>query len=831
MVNLTIDNRPIEVPEGTKVIDAAARLGIIIPRFCYLKALGAVGACRVCAVKFVAGPVKGIQMSCMTNAMDGMVVSTTDPDAMDFRRQVIEWLMVNHPHDCPVCDEGGHCLLQDTTVAGGHGRRRFTGKKRTYLNQDLGPLVQHEMNRCIHCYRCVRFYREYAGGDDLGAMGIASRVYFGRFESGRLKSPFAGNLIDICPTGVYTDKPARFRARRWDLERAPSVCLHCSLGCNVMPGARYREVLRVEARENEAVNGPFICDRGRYGFFYANHENRPREAGVDGKPAGWDEALDQAADRLQTITDKYGSEAIAVLGSTRSSLETQLDIIQVCEHNHWRSPHFFADQQTEERVRQAASSLDRQLAAGLPDIEQADCLIAIGADPVNEAPMLALAMRQASRRDAAVAVIDPRPVELPFAFNHLPVAANELEIFLAQLVRLACEITGGQKLSPAGRQFSDILTGWTRGREISDELKKFGEALAASSRPAIICGSGLGSSNLPGLAADCTRLLKEICGGGLLFYTLPGPNALAAGLLTSSQPFSSTLDAMEAGEVQALIAVESDPLFHCTDRHRLDRALAGLELLVVLDYLPSATAARANILLPTTTVFESGGSFINQCGRLQYGTPVHHGGLPITWTGKGSHPPRQFSNDIPGGGVKSAGLVLRELADLPEQQDTTLQPPWRGLAKDHPLGAQLQAIPYPANGEIVLPEKSNQPVFHSLAGQEETKGNGKELNVLLCDATFGSEELSFYAALTAKLTPAMPYLYLHPDDAGTGRLRDGDQVNLPIGESKQSFTVKLVNRMAPGHIIIPRHYRLTGINAAWPGKIGLDQLTKEHGDR
>ena len=184
MPKLKIDGIEVEVPKGMKVIEAAERLDIIIPRFCYHHSLGSVGACRLCAVKFLDGPVKGIQMSCMVDAQDGMVVSTTDDEAVDFRRHVIEWLMMNHPHDCPVCDEGGHCLLQDMTVAGGHGLRRYLGKKRTYPDQDLGVFVQHEMNRCIHCWRCRRFYQEFAGYRDLGAMQIANHTYFGRYKDG-----------------------------------------------------------------------------------------------------------------------------------------------------------------------------------------------------------------------------------------------------------------------------------------------------------------------------------------------------------------------------------------------------------------------------------------------------------------------------------------------------------------------------------------------------------------------------------------------------------------------------------------------------------------------
>ncbi|MFB3887704.1 MAG: 2Fe-2S iron-sulfur cluster-binding protein, partial [Thermodesulfobacteriota bacterium] len=172
MPKLKIDNLAIEVPKGTKVIEAASQLGIVIPRFCYHPGLGSVGACRMCAVKFLDGPVKGVQMSCMVDAQDGMVVSTMDEEAVDFRRHVIEWLMMSHPHDCPVCDEGGHCLLQDMTVSGGHSIRRYLGKKWTYQDQYLGPLVQHEMNRCIHCWRCRRFYQDFSGYRDLGAMQI-----------------------------------------------------------------------------------------------------------------------------------------------------------------------------------------------------------------------------------------------------------------------------------------------------------------------------------------------------------------------------------------------------------------------------------------------------------------------------------------------------------------------------------------------------------------------------------------------------------------------------------------------------------------------------------
>ena len=435
MPKLTIDNREIDVPQGTNVLEAAERLGIMIPRFCYHPALGSVGACRMCAVKFLEGRVKGVEMSCMVAAEDGMVVSTTHPDAMDYRKYVIEWLMLDHPQDCPVCDEGGHCLLQDETVSGGHGIRRFLGPKRTYQDQDLGRFVQHEMNRCIQCWRCRRFYQEYAGYRDLGALQIGRRTYFGRFTDGPLESPFAGNLIDICPTGVFTDKPSRFQGRRWNFERGPSLCLHCSLGCNTVGSAQYREMVRLEGRHNEAVNGYFICDRGRYGFSYANHPERPRRARLGGREVPWDEATLAAAFELARISREHGPGAVACMGGTRSSLETQGALKLFCRTQGWRDPQFFWDPIRARKVKAAVNRLDERLAVSLRELEAADFIVLVGADPVNEAPMLALALRQSQRRGAKIAVLDPRPVFLPFEFEPLPVPPGHLDATLGALVK------------------------------------------------------------------------------------------------------------------------------------------------------------------------------------------------------------------------------------------------------------------------------------------------------------------------------------------------------------------------------------------------------------
>ena len=249
MATIYIDNIPYEVEDGQNLLTACLSLGFNIPYFCWHPALHAVGSCRLCAVKQFRDEkdTRGfLVLSCMCDAADGTRISIDDPEARQFRAGVIEWLMTNHPHDCPVCDEGGECHLQDMTVMTGHTYRRYRFKKRTYRNQDLGPFINHEMNRCIQCYRCVRFYRDYAGGRDFNVFGMHNHLYFGRAEEGVLENEFSGNLVEVCPTGVFTDKTLKKHyARKWDLQTAPSVCVHCGLGCNTIPGERYGSLRRI----------------------------------------------------------------------------------------------------------------------------------------------------------------------------------------------------------------------------------------------------------------------------------------------------------------------------------------------------------------------------------------------------------------------------------------------------------------------------------------------------------------------------------------------------------------------------------------------------------
>jgi NADH-quinone oxidoreductase subunit G len=813
MPRIVIDDNAIVVKDGTPVIDAAAQLGIIIPRFCYHPALGAVGACRVCAVKFVDGPVKGVDMSCMTAAQEGMVVSTTDREAVEFRRYIIEWLMMNHPHDCPVCDEGGHCLLQDMTVAGGHGIRRYQGKKRTYHDQDIGPLIQHEMNRCIHCWRCRRFYQEFAGYRDLGALQIANRTYFGRFKSGNLNSPFSGNLIDICPTGVFTDKPARFKGRRWDWQRSPSLCIHCSLGCNTVVSARYREVIRLEARYSQTINGYFMCDRGRFGFSYTNHPERPWHALIDSNPVPLESAISAAATKLSLIQAAAGPQAISSHGSARSSLETQAVLKQICALLAWNRPTYFTDSMIQRTVTIAASRVDVQTAATLRDVEQADFILAIGVDPENEAPMLALAMRQAFRNGAVVTVIDPRPVSLPLKFEHLAADADGINCCLSALIKETVPRSAAAGLGAEAITFYDnLLSLAPLEARLKNSIAETARRLKLSRRPVVLCGTAAGRSETPAFAADLVLLLRAMKQQAGLFCVLPGANSFAASLLASDdRSFADTLACIESGAVKALLLVESDPLRDFADRQRLERALGMLDLLLVLDYLPSAAAGRAHIFFPTATLFETGGGFVNQGGIVQFVLPVHSPGIPLAQINSGDHPPRRFRSDAPGGDIKPAWQILRTLAEAlsPGQEKLLSSYPWEAITQATPAFSGLLKLEDTAGEVPLIHAQPGCSSFRPYAIEASKKLNaGKQFELFMVDWTFGTEELSSLSA-SLKQVEKKPCMLMHPDDGKSLGIKDSDRITLQLDGGTVEADVRFAGNMASGVIILPRHRSLS----------------------
>lgn len=565
MPKLIIDNLPVEVAPGTTVLEAARSVGITIPHFCYHPALALASACRLCAVKMLDGPVKGIQMSCSLPAQDGMVVSTTDPEALKMRALVIEWLMMNHPHDCPVCDEGGECLLQDFTIAGGHSRRRYQGDKRTHRNQYLGEQIYHEMNRCIQCYRCVRFYQDYAGGTDFGVTGSAGRVYFGRFEDGPLESPFSGNLVDICPTGVFTDKTGRYRARYWDYQFSPSICQHCSVGCNLAPQVFQREVIKIVGRRNDQVNSWFICDRARFDKKGINDPSRPRVPKVDGEATDYETALDALAARIYDFVEVHGPESLAFVGSSRLSLEGCLMLGELAANFEAAALSFYGDPAEAKGSQLAAELLTEQNVAAPADLASADCIVLLTVDLMNEGPMLAPFIRKASLNGTKVyRVAAPAlPSEQRLPFDSVDAAT------LAEV------------------------------------------PLETASRAIVVCHAArTPHEELAALAAKGVRLV----------VLQPGPNGFGAALVARTHGAVPFAEVLAAKKVRGIVAFESD---------LSAANLKGVTVLGCADWRTTELAQKAGVFLPTTTWMESTGTSINFEGRAQRFERAFRPGLPL----------------------------------------------------------------------------------------------------------------------------------------------------------------------------------------------------------
>lgn len=402
MAVIHIDGTTVEVDSSDNLLQACLSLGIDVPYFCYHPALGSVGSCRQCAVKqyqnkedMEAG--KGrLVMSCMVAPGDDMYISVTDDEAKAFRKSMVELLMTNHPHDCPTCEEGGHCHLQDMTYMSGHNNRRYRFTKRTHHNQDLGPFIAHEMNRCIACYRCVRFYKDYAGGEDLGVYGSNNRVYFGRDKDGQFESEFSGNLTEVCPTGVFTDKTHSERYnRKWDMQYAPSVCHGCSAGCNISPGERYGELRRIENRYNGEVNRYFLCDRGRFGYGYVNRADRPTQAleRINDKHVkiNIDYALDET---IKRIKDKK----VIGIGSPRASLETNFALKNLVGFDKFSTG---LNHQQQALVSKCIEVLSTEgiYNPSLTDIESHDAVLVLGEDITQTSSRVALSVRQAAKNE------------------------------------------------------------------------------------------------------------------------------------------------------------------------------------------------------------------------------------------------------------------------------------------------------------------------------------------------------------------------------------------------------------------------------------------------
>ena len=622
MVRIYIDQKPYDVKPGKNLLETCLALGLDLPYFCWHPAMGSVGACRQCAVKLFRDEndtTGRLVMACMEGVRDNMYLSLNDATAHDFRSQNIEWLMSNHPHDCAVCDEGGSCHLQDMTVMTGHAYRRFRYPKRTYQNQYLGPFLHHEMNRCIQCYRCVRFYKDYAGGKDLDVFAAHNHVYFGREKDGVLENEFSGNLAEVCPTGVFTDKTLKEHyTRKWDMTMAPSICQHCSLGCNIIAGERYGALRQITNRFNGAVNGYFICDRGRYGYEFVNDPERVRQPAVLAESS-----RQNLFESLSTIL--AGGEMIGI-GSPRASLEANFALRRLVGEGHF----YQGVPENEARMLNKILAIQHSghvYTPSLKETEYADVVLVLGEDPTNSAPRLALALRQAVRT---------KPLE-DMTGSNIPLwhdsAVRELiqddkgELFMAYPIHTKLDELASGTLHAAPEDIarfgfaiahyidSNAAEPEGMGAQTLESARRIAELLQKAERPLIVSGTTLFNEDIIQAAYQIGRALeKEEKKAGLCFVL---PECNSAGLAMMQAPsLAMAMKAAETGQFATAVILEND-LYRRAERSEVDRFFKAFKNIIVLDHLQNDTAKMATILLPIATFSEGEGTLVNNEERAQ----------------------------------------------------------------------------------------------------------------------------------------------------------------------------------------------------------------------
>lgn len=642
LITIHVDGVAYQVDPIDNLLAGVLSNKLNLPYFCWHPSMGSVGACRQCAVTVFSDESRSngrLAMACMTPVTDGMHIGLGDDYSSAFREQVIAAMMTNHPHDCPVCAEGGECHLQDMTVMTGHSVREYKGDKRTFVNQDLGPNVGHEMNRCITCYRCVRFYKDYAGGTDFGVYGSRNKVCFGRQQDGVLESEFAGNLIEVCPTGVFTDKAfSAHYSRKWDLQSAPSICKGCSVGCNLSVGERYGSVRRVVNRYNDTINGYFLCDRGRFGFSYVNASDRITN--THGIKLGVNSSTTHASVKdIHISLAKYKAEKFIAIGSPRASLETNTALKHL-----FSSKHFCAGlTQAQMQMLKINQQLNAQAKiANVKQIEQADLVIVFGEDVTQTAPRIALAIRQAVR-NASLVIADrlriPRwqdeAVRTAAGKALSPLFISAINASKLDDVATAVNYSNSNDIALIINAISTKLGHEnTQLNSLNDEQLSFVEqvvaALATAKNPLIVSGHSLADAEI---LTQCLQLNSQH--KDKFSFAMMSEHANSMGLaslidddtLSLEQVLEQVSAAKQSGQASSVCIVENE-LSNLSNEQQ-QQLLNSATSILAIDHNDTIVTQHADVVFPAATFSESQGLLVNYQGLVQCFYPAFAAKLPI----------------------------------------------------------------------------------------------------------------------------------------------------------------------------------------------------------
>ncbi|MCW5589568.1 MAG: NADH-quinone oxidoreductase subunit NuoG [Legionellales bacterium] len=620
MINIEIDGKKIEVEEGSMIIEAADDAGIHIPRFCYHKKLSIAANCRMCLVEVEKAP-KALP-ACATPVTPDMKVYTHSDRALEAQKAVMEFLLINHPLDCPICDQGGQCELQDVALGYGKSVSRYNEGKRSFDDEDLGSLIATEMTRCIHCTRCVRFGEEVAGIRELGATGRGEYTQIGTYIKHSLTSEISGNIIDVCPVGALTSKPFRFRARAWELQQFDGIAPHDCLGSHLHIHARRGEVMRVVPKEHEAINEVWLSDRDRFSYEGLNSDERLLKPMIkrDGQwqEVEWVEALKFTAERLGKISAHHSASQIGGIISPSATTE-ELFLFQKLLRG-------LGSYHIDHRLRQSdfrdqdRTPLFPGLTFAIADLENIESALLIGSDIQREQPVANIKLRKAALNDAKIASINP----LDFSFNfpqtqRLIVHPDLMVANLAAILRVLLEKAGVNSDS----HFSDQL----RGIDITDAHREIAEALRDHSQSVIVLGA---LAYMHPQMADIYALAQHIAAltDSKIGWLTQGANTAGAwiagcvphrgAVATPLAKQGLTLRDMFLQQLKAYILFNVEPELDCVNPQAATSALKAADLVIALTpFKGGVVNAHADVLLPIASFTETSGTFINAEGIWQ----------------------------------------------------------------------------------------------------------------------------------------------------------------------------------------------------------------------
>jgi NADH-quinone oxidoreductase subunit G len=606
MLEIEIDGKKAQVPDGSTVMDAAQQVGVYIPHFCYHKKLSIAANCRMCLVQVEKAP-KPLP-ACATPVTNGMKVFTHSELAVKAQKGVMEFLLINHPLDCPICDQGGECQLQDMSVGYGPMKSRYSEEKHVVFHKNVGPLISmEEMSRCIHCTRCVRFGQEVAGIMELGMANRNMHSEITTFLGRTVDSELSGNMIDLCPVGALTSKPFRYSARSWELQRRRSISPHDSVGANLVVQVKHDSVMRVLPRENEAVNECWIADKERFSYQALNSDERLTKPmvkqGGQWREVDWNVALDYVAHGLKDVAREHGGDAIGALAAQYSTVEELFLLGKVIKGLGSGNIDF--------RPRQSDFAADGKragtpwLGLRLAEIKDLDAALVVGSFLRKDHPLIAQRLRQAAKKWTKVSLLsvagDDQLINL---HQQVVVAPSQLAAALAAVVKAAAELKGAAV--PAGLESVPV----------DEQARAIAQSLAEGEKRAVFLGNvatqSSAATQLHALAQELSRLT-----GATLGFLGEGANTVGA-YVAGAVPSGANARQMFEQPRKAYVLMGIEPEFDCANPQLVLGALKQASLVVYMSAFKHAAALEyADVMLPIAPYTETAGTFVNIEGRIQ----------------------------------------------------------------------------------------------------------------------------------------------------------------------------------------------------------------------